>query len=335
MILTDATPAERAHVLAHTHPLWGDGLEPPAYEAYIATLMESEWAREGRYRFLVGRERDGAPIATAVKLYRFTAALDAEPIEAGGVGAVFTLEGHRRRGLAAGMLRQLHELMRARGDAIAILFSEIGARYYAGLGYRELPGRETAIGIPPAPAGREGAGVSAGVAVRRFHRSDLDGIVRLRAANRGSEAFDLTRAASAWRYLLARASFPTLHLGREAHESRLMLAQGATAAGYLWGEFQARPDGPSARLLDLVCDGPEAAGALLDDFFAECRRRGAVEARAWVSEPERALDTRLAPPGALPSTPHAVPMWLPLDAAREARCAAALPRWRYQGVEVF
>jgi len=307
MILSDANPSELALVLAHTHALWGDGLAISEYEEFITTLMASEWAREGRYRFLVAKEATTGPIVAALKLYRFRARLQSEVIEVGGVGAIFTLPDHRRRGVAAAMLARVHELMAARGDVASILFSEIGSSYYAGLGYRELPGREEIFTVPSAsPAPRDDEG---DIVVSRFHRDDLDLVETIRSAARAGASFDLTRDPSFWKYLLARASFPTLHLGRETWESRLMIARGPEAAAYLWARFK-------ARVVEIIDFEPTVPSQLLlDDLFEECRRRGVSEVRGCPS--------------------GAIPMWLPLDTTKTPQLEVAMPDWRFQGVEIF
>ena len=303
MNLRDARPVEIDQVLAHTHALWSDGLALPAYREYIATLMGSEWARQdgGRYRFLVLLE-DGE-ILSGLKLYRFSARLDGEAISAGGVGAVFTPLSHRGRGHAAAMLSMAHQMMAERGDSLSLLFSEIGATYYERHGYSRLPAHHVRIRIPdearPAPG------------VRRMKKPDLDLLIRIREREDAGASFALVRDRPYWSFLLARVSMPTLWLGADAWESRIMVAEGA---GYLWGLFGGAHDGAAARILEFGESAPGTAlPALLDDFFAECRRRGVAEVEAWLPAALEARDPRLAALLTRVDPPPVVPMWRPLD----------------------
>src|SRR5688572_10790258 len=131
MNVRDATDAEIGQVLEGTHALWSDGLDPRAYERFVRDMMATRWARGGSYRFLV-MDEPGGDLACAMKLYRLEARVDGSRRTFGGVGAVFTFPGHRRRGHAAAMMARAHAWMRERGDVASLLHSEIGAGYYAG-----------------------------------------------------------------------------------------------------------------------------------------------------------------------------------------------------------
>ena len=307
MNLRDATPDEIAEVLSRTHALWSDGLELDAYREFIATLMASEWATEGErnYRFLVLTDDDTDDVAAAVKLYRFAARLDGGLIHVGGIGAVFTLPHARHRGYAADLIRKTHAIMTDRGDALSLLYSEIGARYYAGLGYRQLSAHALRIKVPMK--------VTVSTGSSPMHRNDLDHVIRIREMEDLAAPFVLLRDRANWKYLLARASYPTLHLGRERWEKRLMLMD--DHSGYMWSHFGDDHMGAGARLLEFGEVEPgRALPALLDDFFEECRRRGVSEVEAWVSPALAARDPRLAGPLVTRvEPPPFVPMWFPLD----------------------
>lgn len=312
MNLRDAGPDEIAEVLSHTHALWADGLEMDAYADFIATLMASEWAKAGErnYRFLVLTDDVAGDVAAAVKLYRFAARLEGRLIHVGGIGAVFTLPHARRRGYAADLIGRAHAIMKERGDALSLLHSEIGARYYAGLGYRQLPAHAVRIKVP--------AGGPPASGMRAMHRNDLGHVMRIRERDDGAAPFALVRDAANWKYLLARASYPTLHLGRERWEKRVMLMD--DHSGYMWSHFGEDHMGAGARLLEFGEVEPGAAlPALLDDFFEECRRRGVGEVESWMSPSLAGREERLAGPLLTRvEPPPVVPMWFPLDDAAAA-----------------
>lgn len=325
MLLRDATPAERDDCLALTHGLWADGLDLPAYRDTIATVMSGDWAREGGYRFLVLVEDDQPRPLGCMKLYRFRALLDGEEITVGGIGAVFTPPENRGRGIAQAMLSRAHDVMTERGDAVSLLFSEIGADLYARSGYRELPSHHVRIEIPAdgaAPAGLE-----------RMSRDAIEAVAAIRDAEDRKEGFSLLRDHSYWRFLLSRASYPTLHLGAEAWESRIMMAG---QDGYLWSHFGGAHDGAQARILEFGERKPGAAlSFLLDDFFAECRKRDATTAEAWMTSSRLARDARLAALATPVSPAGVVTMWLPLDEARAGALTLQEPSVAFHLTDLF
>ncbi len=310
MILRDARPEEIDAILSHTQALWGDGLPLAAYREFVGALMQSGWAKSspGNYRFLVLKEGEkGDPLA-AMKLYRFGARLLGESISVGGVGAVFTLPAGRRRGRAAQMLRLAHGIMRQRGDALSLLFSEIGPDYYAGQGYRRLPSCAAWIRVPSAG--------STPSRPRRMRGDEVERVARIRDAEDGEAAFSLVRDIEYWKYLLERASYPTLYFGAESWESRVALAGDE---GYLWSRFKSAGGVVSAELLEFGEMRPgEVLPALLDDLFEECRSRGAARVHTWLTPAQACRDPRLrTPPETLPAPApprsSVSTMWLPLD----------------------
>ncbi|MFQ5700705.1 MAG: GNAT family N-acetyltransferase [Acidobacteriota bacterium] len=306
MILRDASPQERDEVLEQTHALWSDGLDLAAYREYVRTMMESSWAKAGNLRFLVLVRRADQRVLAAVKLYRLRACLNEMPVMVGGVGAVFTLPSERGHGHAAEMISRAHKIMAERGDLISLLYSEIGAVYYARMGYQEMDPHPVSLRVPEQPP----AGPSA-PPVRRMHRTDLEQVMQIRKTDDGPAMFRLCRDSDYWKYLLARASFPTASLGRNRWESRLMLAG---RDGYLWSLFTEGPEGPAARLLEFGEVRPGAAlPALLDELFEQCRSRGIRSIDAWLSSGKAARDRRLA--DLITPVPSAgvVPMWFPLE----------------------
>ncbi|HET6373924.1 MAG TPA: GNAT family N-acetyltransferase, partial [Candidatus Polarisedimenticolia bacterium] len=203
MVLRDATPAERDLVLTQTHALWSDGLELASYQEYVTTLLHSDWGGGGKenYRFLVLAEPDQGVVG-ALKLYRFRARVAGRKVFLGGLGAVFTPPALRRRGHAAAMLGQAHDIMRQRGDAGSLLFSEIGTSYYARHGYRPLPLAAYRFDVPRQARAPEG--------VRRMRKPELEIVMRIRESEDATAEFALLRDRAYWGYLLARASCPTL-----------------------------------------------------------------------------------------------------------------------------
>ncbi len=340
MILRDATPSQRDEVLGQTHALWADGLDPNAYVDLVATLMSGDWARAGGYRFLILCATEGGQPAAALKLYRFQVRLEGALLPAGGVGAVFTPPAARGRGHASLALRLAHDLMRARGDLLSLLFSEIGAAFYARLGYAEAPLAAGRLLVPPPPRPESagpvvgpGPATEGGGAVRRFSRADLPLVQRLRERADAAAPLSLARDHDYLGYLLARASYPTLYLGRRMWESRVTLAGDR---GYLWALLTGEGESGEARLLELAEEAPGAAAPrLLDELLAECRRRGMSRVACWTTDAAGAEDPRLREGLEEVSPAAVVPMWLALrDDVRDALERSAV-RAAFHAADLF
>jgi hypothetical protein len=318
MILRDATPTEMEAVLGQTAPLWSEGLPLASYFDWVRTLQDSAWGKAGNVRFLVLSNEESGEVVSGMKLYRLSARLERSPVSVGGIGAVFTLKQHRGHGHAGAMISAAHRIMVERGDAFSLLYSDIGATYYARLGYQEVDPRPVTLNVPETGSAPEG--------VTRMHRTDLDTLLRLRQMENERTPFAILRSADYFRYLLARWSFPTSHHEPERWESRIMLSG---SDGYLWALFtRTGPEPGKARLMEFAEAVPGATlPALLDDLFAECRRRDVKQLDAWMPTGRAARDPRLADLVTPALSATAVPMWFPLDeesAAAMKRCASGI-----------
>jgi GNAT superfamily N-acetyltransferase len=142
--------------------LWHDGLTRPAYGAYNAAQMKTRWGAAHLAR--VGLV-DGGRLLASAKRYALTVWLDGRGIPALGIGAVFTPPALRARGHAPALVERLCDEARARGCGVALLFSEIGSRYYERLGFRVVPHSTSEVVV------RAGAGAPA-VLVRAGEDAD-------------------------------------------------------------------------------------------------------------------------------------------------------------------
>jgi GNAT superfamily N-acetyltransferase len=134
--LVAAEGALLERVLDDTYGLWGDGLSRHAYGRLFAAQLATPWGRGHLERFALV---DGDDLLASAKLYRFDASLDGTPVRVAGIGAVFTSPGHRGHGAARELIERLLERASADGADLALLFSEIGADYYARLGFEPIP----------------------------------------------------------------------------------------------------------------------------------------------------------------------------------------------------
>src|SRR5437660_623715 len=127
-------------ILDASHDIWHDGLDRSAYGRWYAAQLATAWGRAHIERWALV---DGDQVLTSAKIYRLDATLDGRPIRVAGIGAVFTQPAQRGRGAARDLLARLLDRAAADGVDAALLFSEIGADYYARLGFDVLPTVET------------------------------------------------------------------------------------------------------------------------------------------------------------------------------------------------
>ena len=132
-------------VLDDTYPLWGEGLSRKAYGQWNLAQTKTAWGREHLHR--VGLVEGGEVVASA-KRYLFDAFIAGSGAKVLGIGAVFTPERHRGRGLAPQLIDQMLADGQARGCTLAVLFSEIGAPYYERLGFTAVPRTLVTIEVP-------------------------------------------------------------------------------------------------------------------------------------------------------------------------------------------
>jgi GNAT superfamily N-acetyltransferase len=150
-VLAPDSPLHEA-ALDHTYPLWHDSLTRADYGRYNRAQLRTAWGAAHLER--VGLVADGVLLSSA-KRYRLRVRVDGRPVDAVGIGAVFTPPHLRSRGHAAALIERIVEVGRSEGAAVAMLFSEIAPRYYEHLGFSVVPMQQATIGVrarPGAPA---------------------------------------------------------------------------------------------------------------------------------------------------------------------------------------
>jgi len=123
-------------ILEETFPLWHDGLSRDRYGAYNVAQMRTTWGARHLDRVALV---DGNRVLASAKRYRLALQVDNEAVPIIGIGAVFTPPAERRRGHAAALIERIVDDAAREGIWAAMLFSEIGPRYYERLGFVSLP----------------------------------------------------------------------------------------------------------------------------------------------------------------------------------------------------
>ena len=150
--LTPVDGAMHDRILDDTHPLWHDGLTRERYGLYNRGQMQTPWGARRLTRLALV---DRGQLLASAKRYDLATDVDGHLVPTLGIGAVFTPPDQRRHGHAARLIEMLCSEAKADGARMALLFSEIGPRYYERLGFRAVPIREVEVTVqqrPGAPA---------------------------------------------------------------------------------------------------------------------------------------------------------------------------------------
>jgi predicted N-acetyltransferase YhbS len=197
--MADLAPAEGSilrTILNATHKVWNEGLTPEAYERYYTAQLATPWGRRALRRFALV---EGADVLASAKLYTFDAVLAGEPIRVAGLGAVFTQPEHRGRGAARDLIERVLEQASAEGADLALLFSEIGADYYARLGFETIATVTHTLRVTESD--RHGAPATL---VRSGDDRDLDHIAAMGNIRAAPFRFHLARDRDVIHYALAK-----------------------------------------------------------------------------------------------------------------------------------
>jgi len=296
MRVTEADEAGAAAVLRRSFESWGEGATFDDYVAGNLAQLATPWARTS-YRFLTAQDERGALLAS-LKWFTFPAVIDGAAAQVTGLGAVFTPEEQRRQGHAAALIEMTLERARARGDAAALLMSEIGGAYYERLSFRAVPAMEEGcLPFLPVRWPAEPAWVSQPdphrlvEGLRPMRQDDLEALETMHDRPEAGERFRLRRDRAGWEQALVKIEAGHRMWPDQRHRLHVIEAGGEPAAyavvrdaplGLQWREHGALP-GHEERLADLFWIA-----------VAEARARGVNRLDAW-RFPELVASRRLYP----------------------------------------
>jgi GNAT superfamily N-acetyltransferase len=243
-------------ILGATYEIWHQGLSRPAYGRLYAAQIATAWGR-GRVRQLALVDRD--QVLASAKLYLFDATLDARPIRVAGIGAVFTQPAHRGRGAARALLDHVLECAASEGADLALLFSEIGADYYARLGFLAIATTDRRLRVTESD--RHGAPA---IMVRGGEDRDLADIAAMGQTRAAPYRFHLNRDRDLIHFSIAR--------------NRLLAGLGSPGARQL--QFFIAEEGAAAAYVVISVRGNEAAAAEAAWTIEEAGDRDPSGARA-------------------------------------------------------
>ena len=134
--LVNAADSHLTQILSESFPLWGDGLTLRAYADWNRAQSRTSYGRLNLER-VAWIEKD--TLLASAKRYRLQLWVHGRVVDTLGIGAVFTPPARRGHGHASALIEAMCRQAATRGCELALLFSEIGPRYYERLGFRVVP----------------------------------------------------------------------------------------------------------------------------------------------------------------------------------------------------
>ena len=222
-----------AHVLPETFKLWGN---ERSFEQYVADLREIENSSFGKRSFsFCGVRNERGAVQSCLKRYGREATWEGRRLRAAGIGAVFTLPGERRRGLASLMLGAFLDRERREGTDLAFLFSDLHPAFYERLGFIALPSRSFTVRASSLQRGR--ATISA------MEDGDIGGVRKCYDAGTARRPFALARTPVIWDVIRMRERQDEASPAhRFTQPVRLVVRDGRTVRAYVKGWRQPRRD---------------------------------------------------------------------------------------------
>jgi predicted N-acetyltransferase YhbS len=227
--MADLVPAEGRileQILNASHEIWHEGLSRDRYARFYEAQRRTAWgaARLSRWALV-----DGIDVLASAKEYSLRAVLDGRPIEVVGIGAVFTQPEQRGRGHARDLIERMLARGARRGAALALLFSEIGADYYARLGFTPMATIDRTLAV--ATSDRHGAPAAM---IRSGHDRDLDAIVAMNRARAEPFRFHLDRDRDLLTYAITKKRLLAGFGRAGVREVQFFVTEeGATAVAYV------------------------------------------------------------------------------------------------------
>jgi GNAT superfamily N-acetyltransferase len=270
-------------ILAATYDIWCEGLTPRAYEQYYTAQLGTAWGQRHLRRVALVT---GTAVLASAKEYTFDAVLAGAPVRVVGLGAVFTQPAHRGRGAAAALIERMLAAAAADGADIALLFSEIGADYYARLGFEPIPIADRILRV--AESTRYGAPATL---VRAAEDRDLADIVAMGSVRAKPFRFHLVRDRGLVYYAISKKRL-LAGLGTPgAREVRFFIAEeGASAVAYVVVTVRHRATAgqPAAEWVIEECGDRDPSGARVGAILQALIAREPAEARptitAWLPD---------------------------------------------------
>jgi len=225
LVVAESSHVER--IYRESYALWGAGLTRRDYLELWNEISSTPWGRQNaRFYVWLG---DDDEILSSLKIYRPKLQLLGECERVIVLGAIFTPRAQRRRGHAAAAVRAALDAGSAAGARAAMLFSDIGTRYYDEFGFHEIPADEQ---WGPLRARQDD--VPHGWTLREMETRDLPAVIEMHDTFCVARPFAFLRDAEHWEFVRTRAFSFFQRLGSAHVRQRWQVAESnGEIVGYL------------------------------------------------------------------------------------------------------
>jgi predicted N-acetyltransferase YhbS len=246
--------AEIGEAARHNHAAWGGKRALEAHAGHLAAQISNS----GGIARYVG-VRQGRQLVASLKRYDVTLDSPWGPLEAIGIGAVYTGEAYRGRGHASRLTQLVMDEAKGEGAAAAMLYSDIDVSFYERLGFVVMPHVVWTARVDALPDKQV-------LDVRAC--KDIDTLLPLYRQSWDDAWVRMRRSADGWRYWAWR---------HEVDDVRL-LSRNGQAVGYVASmRYQ-----DSLWLPDIAVLPDVSNAALWATLRALAIERGAGDVSAWL-----------------------------------------------------
>lgn len=255
LILAHPSPDEQIRTWTHTHPSWGPSYTLQAYLDREEHLLTVPLARDGGISQWILTDSAAPeaerPVLSSCETLRKRALVRGRDgrvrdVWAHGVASVFTYPEFRRQGYANRMLELFGERLaqqeadRAGSAAFSVLFSDIGKKYYAALGWMPYESAHLSFPVKPTTTPAEQSGV-----VTLIRDADLPSITRVDEQLLRSKLSSAPADPAKTRVAIV-PDLDTLqwHLARQTFMSNHLFSKAPTVHGAIYKS----PGAPSSRV---------------------------------------------------------------------------------------
>lgn len=132
-------------ILRANFRIWSPGLSEADYRHYVFSQLGTSWGRQ-HLRYVIYQE--GGQTKASCKTYMLNLRSHSRTFTLASLGALFTVEKYRGKGVASKLIEALKLKAKQEGLDGILLFSDIEPSFYQSLGFEKLGSAEFAIYLP-------------------------------------------------------------------------------------------------------------------------------------------------------------------------------------------
>lgn len=280
--LVRADYAMVAGILHDNFQQWSPGLKRGRYYHYQRWQYALPWARRHLSYWALAQDCE---VLSSCKLYEMEFHSRSRNFAVAGLGAVFTAERNRGRGMALRLLEQMIELSRERSFDAVMLNSDIDPAYYQRVGFQLLSSNDFAIRptedyvktSTKELERRFSSGRDELCIIRELGLDDIDTMVRHHARWLKQRPYGVIRSTQYWSFKLSRERYLHKHSALAWPKQEIItLNFGEPDGGYALFEQGTK----SIRVLEVI-GSEETCHSLWVQLLRLCLRRKITLLRGW------------------------------------------------------